>query len=80
LPGIGIRIKIDTPKSFIKILDKMYAVTAKLDLRSRKGTQMNNELTPAQIKSKREDEIACRVAFALAGIIFIGIAISHWVA
>lgn len=41
---------------------------------------MNNELTPAQIKSKREDEIACRVAFALAGIIFIGIAISHWVA
>jgi hypothetical protein len=41
---------------------------------------MNKELTPAQIKSKREDEIACRVALALAGIIFIGIAISHWVA
>ena len=54
----------------------MYLCRAKLKVCSRKGTQMEKQLTIAQIKAKRADEIACRISFAFAGIVFIAIAVS----
>jgi hypothetical protein len=40
---------------------------------------MTRNLTPAQQKAKHYDEIACRIAFAIAGIAIIAVAISHLV-